>query len=68
MASVFGSFEQFDPAFEEWANYVKRVEQYFEANGLVGEDKAAKDVRPFICYWTRSIQATQESRGTREAE
>ena len=51
MASLLGNIEQFDPAVEEWANYVERLEQYFEANGIVGDDKAAKDVQPFYQLW-----------------
>ena len=33
---------------EEWANYVERLKQYFEANGIVGDDKAAKRRSTFL--------------------
>ena len=48
MASLFDNIEQFDPAVAEWANYVERLEQFFEANGLVGEDKATKRRSTFL--------------------
>ena len=48
MASLLGNIEQFDPAVEEWANYVEQLEQYFKANGIVGDNKAAKRRSTFL--------------------
>ena len=46
--ALLGSIEHFDPALEDWANYVERLGQYFEANGIVGEDNAAKRRSTFL--------------------
>ena len=43
MATLLGNIEHFDPQSEGIQEYVERVEQYFEANGIVVEAK--KDQR-----------------------
>ena len=40
--ALLGKIDNYDPAREEWTQYVERLEQFFEANDLTGEDKAAK--------------------------
>ena len=42
MAALLGKIEQFDPEQEEWLQYVERLEQFFEANNIMGEANAAK--------------------------
>ena len=37
-----GKREYFDPQTEDWTRYVERVNKFFEANDLTGEDKAVK--------------------------
>ena len=39
---LLGHIDQFDPAAEEWPQYVERLEQFFEANDITGEEKAVK--------------------------
>ena len=48
MAALLGQINAFDPAVEEWPQYVERLEQYFEANGITGGDNAAKRRSVFI--------------------
>ena len=38
--SLLGKIEQYDPEQEEWPQYVERLEQFYEANDLTGDDKA----------------------------
>ena len=40
--ALLGKIKQFDPQQEEWPQYVERLEQFFKANNLTGDDKAAK--------------------------
>ena len=42
MAALLGNIEPFDPEVEEWPEYTERLGQYFEANDLLGDAKAAK--------------------------
>ena len=42
MAALLGRIDQFNPEQEEWSQYVERLIQFFEANDIIGEDKAAK--------------------------
>ena len=42
MAALLGRLDQFDPEQEEWPQYVERLVQFFEANDITGDDKAAK--------------------------
>ena len=48
MAALLGKIEQFDPEQEEWPQYVERLEQFFEANDITGEAKAAKQRATFL--------------------
>ena len=48
MAGLLGKIEHFDPQSEEWTRYVERVQQFFEANELTGEDKAVKRRATFL--------------------
>ena len=48
MAALFGKIEAFNPQQEEWLQYVERLEQFFEANDLTGEDKAVKRRATFL--------------------
>ena len=46
--ALLGKIDNYDPAREEWTQYVERLEQFFEANDLTGEDKAAKRRATFL--------------------
>ena len=46
--ALLRKIEQFDPQQEEWPQYVERLEQFFEANDLIGDDKAAKRRATFL--------------------
>ena len=48
MAALLGQINAYDPAMEEWPQYVERLEQYFEAKGITEGDKAAKRRSVFI--------------------
>ena len=48
MAALLGKLEPFDSDQEEWTQYVERLEQFFEANDLTGEGKAAKRRATFL--------------------
>ena len=39
---LLGHIEPFDSAAEEWPQYVERLEQFFVANDITGEDNAVK--------------------------
>ena len=36
---LHGTVAAFDPAQEDWSEYIERIEHYFTANGIVEEDK-----------------------------
>ena len=40
--ALLGHIEQFDPAVEQWTQYVERLEQFFVANDIIGDNKAVK--------------------------
>ena len=48
MAGLLGKVESFDPELEEWPQYVERLEHFFEANGLTGDDSMAKRRSTFL--------------------
>ena len=48
MAALLGRIDKFNPEEEEWPQYVERLEQFFEANGIIGEDNASKRRSIFI--------------------
>ena len=48
MATVLGKVNVFDPEHEEWPQYVERLDQFFEANDLTGDDKATKRRATFL--------------------
>ena len=49
MAALLGKLEPFDQTDQEdWPQYIERLEQFFEANDLSGEDKAAKRRATFL--------------------
>ena len=48
MAAILGKIEHYDPQTEEWTEYVERVQQFFVANSLTGEDKAEKRRATFL--------------------
>ena len=48
MAALLGKIDSFDPELEDWPEYVERLEQFFEANGIVGEDNEARQRSVFI--------------------
>ena len=48
MAAVLGKVNVFDPEHEEWPQYVERLDQFFEANDLTGDDKATKRRATFL--------------------
>ena len=45
---LLGQIDQFDSAVEEWPQYVERLEQFFVANDITGEDKAVKRRATFL--------------------
>ena len=46
--ALLGHIEQFDPAVEQWTQYVERLEQFFVANDVIGDDKAVKRRAAFL--------------------
>ena len=48
MSGLLGNIDHFDPEVEDWTQYVERVGQFFEANGIVGEENAAKRRSTFL--------------------
>ena len=48
MAGLLGKIDAFDPEVEEWPQYVERLEHFFEANGIVGEENQAKRRSTFL--------------------
>ena len=42
MAALLGKIDHFDAEVEEWPQYVERLEHFFEANGITGEDNESK--------------------------
>ena len=42
MTGLLEKLEYFDPQTEDWTRYVEIVNEFFKANDLTGEDKAAK--------------------------
>ena len=48
MAAILGKVNVFDPEHEEWPQYVERLDQFFEANDLTGDDKATKRRATFL--------------------
>ena len=51
---LLGHIEHFVPAVEEWTQYVERLEQFFVANDVTGEDKAVKRRATFLSLVGRS--------------
>ena len=39
MAALYGRLTEFDPGVEEWVTYLERLEQYFAANEITGNEK-----------------------------
>ena len=39
MAALLGKIDCFDPELEEWPQYVERLEQFLEANGIVASKR-----------------------------
>ena len=48
LIALLGKIEQYDPEQEEWPQYVKRLEQLFEANDFTGDTKAYKRRATFL--------------------
>jgi len=48
MATLLGSIEQYQEGQEEWPQYVERLEQFLQANDIVGESKANKRRSVFL--------------------
>ena len=48
MAALLGRIDPFDPDQEEWPQYVERLDQFFEANDLTGDEKATKRRASFL--------------------
>ena len=51
---LLGHIEEFDPAVEEWKQYVERLEQFLQANDITGADKAVKRRATFLSVIGRS--------------
>ena len=61
--ALLGKIEQYDPEQEEWPQFVERLEQFFEANDLTGDDKANKRRATLIS--SRSSDRCHKILGTR---
>ena len=61
MSGLLGKIDYFDPELEEWSQYVERLEQFFMANRIVGEEKTVDF--PLSCG-TRSLQVATQYSGT----
>ena len=46
--ALLGKIEQYDPEQEEWPQYMERLEQFFKANDLTGDEKANKRWATFL--------------------
>ena len=42
MAALLEKIDAFNPEHEEWPQYIERLDQFFKANELTGDDKATK--------------------------
>ena len=63
-ATLLGSIEHFDPQSEGIQEYIERVEQYFEANSIVGEEKD----QGRSAFLTCNLQAAEKLARARETE
>ena len=52
--ALLGHIDQFDPADEQWPQYVERLEQFFVANDITGDGKAVKRRATFLSVVGRS--------------
>ena len=48
MAALLGKIDHFGAEVEEWPQYVERIEQFLEVNGITGEDNASKHRYVFL--------------------
>ena len=48
MAGLLGEIDEFNSDLEEWPQYVERLGQFFEANGITGADNATKRRSTFL--------------------
>jgi len=46
--SLLGKIQHFDPELEGWSEFVERLEQFFEAKEIVGNDNKAKRRSTFL--------------------
>jgi len=46
--SLLGKIQHFNPELEGWIEYVEHLEQFFEANKIVGNDNKAKHRSTFL--------------------
>lgn len=53
--ALLGHLKQFNPALEEWPQYVERLEQFFVANCNTGDDGAFKRIATFLSVVGRSV-------------
>ena len=56
MATLLGTIEQYRKGQEEWPHYVQRLEQFLQANDIVGETKANK--RPSVLRLLDQVHTT----------
>jgi len=42
MSVLLGKIDHFDPELEGWSEYVEHLEQFFEANEIIGDENKAK--------------------------
>ena len=61
MSGLLGKLDHLDPELEDWLQYVERVEQFFEANGIVGENNEAKRCSTFLSYIGLSLYKLLQS-------
>ena len=48
MAGLLGKIEPFDQTVDEWPQYVERLEHFFKANGIVGDENKDKRRSTFL--------------------
>ena len=69
MAALLGRLDQFEPEQEEWPQYVERLVQFFEANDITGDNKAAKCCAIYLSfsYWASALQVVAKPHSPHEA-
>ena len=59
MSGLLGKIDHFDPELENWSQYVERLEEFFEVNGIVWEKNSKRAVDLLVYYETKSLKVTK---------